>query len=319
VKGEGNQQDYGMRIYDPRLGKFLSVDPIANKYPELTPYQFASNRPIDGIDLDGLEFFKKDNFNYRMDYYPVVNSGSIMQGVKNSANNVGAFLWNGTFGALGEGGKGINNYFAGGYKEPSTNIMASFDQFQNQAYKYHTKTPIKEQLQDFGDAATDLKNYELPAQILVAHQFSNPFATVDASISKPLYNGGKMAAMDDAIIESLKPGKPSYRVVSSMEGGGKLTRGLNGGHFPSNVASGLGLPEATLEKWSLFQCAEPKALNKIMNFGVKKSDVSVSTFGIKGGTTYTGNGFNFTSGKTVAPKAACLNCNQTLKGLKNRE
>jgi RHS repeat-associated protein len=56
VKGEGNQQDYGMRVYDPRLGKFLSVDPIAKQYPELTPYQFASNRPIDGIDLDGLEF-----------------------------------------------------------------------------------------------------------------------------------------------------------------------------------------------------------------------------------------------------------------------
>ncbi len=56
VKGEGNQQDYGMRIYDPRLVKFLSVDPLAKKYPELTPYQFASNRPIDGIDEDGLEY-----------------------------------------------------------------------------------------------------------------------------------------------------------------------------------------------------------------------------------------------------------------------
>jgi RHS repeat-associated protein len=56
VKGvEGSQQDYGMRIYDPRLGRFLSVDPITNKYPELTPYQFASNRPIVAIDLDGLE------------------------------------------------------------------------------------------------------------------------------------------------------------------------------------------------------------------------------------------------------------------------
>jgi RHS repeat-associated protein len=55
VKGEGNQQDYGMRIYDPRLGRFLSVDPITKEYPELTPYQFASNSPIENIDLDGLE------------------------------------------------------------------------------------------------------------------------------------------------------------------------------------------------------------------------------------------------------------------------
>ncbi|WP_276500077.1 RHS repeat domain-containing protein [Terrimonas pollutisoli] len=56
VKGEGNQQDYGLRIYDPRLGKFLSVDPITRSYPELTPYQFASNSPIAGVDLDGAEF-----------------------------------------------------------------------------------------------------------------------------------------------------------------------------------------------------------------------------------------------------------------------
>jgi RHS repeat-associated protein len=55
VKGEGNQQNYGMRIYDPRVGRFLSMDPITQKYPELTPYQFASNRPINSIDIDGLE------------------------------------------------------------------------------------------------------------------------------------------------------------------------------------------------------------------------------------------------------------------------
>lgn len=55
VKGEGNQQDYGFRIYDPRLGKFLSVDPLTDEYPELTPYQFAGNTPIQATDLDGLE------------------------------------------------------------------------------------------------------------------------------------------------------------------------------------------------------------------------------------------------------------------------
>jgi RHS repeat-associated protein len=63
VKGEGDQQDYGMRIYDTRLGRFLSVDPITKEYPELTPYQFASNSPIFGIDEDGLEwaYYDKDN------------------------------------------------------------------------------------------------------------------------------------------------------------------------------------------------------------------------------------------------------------------
>jgi RHS repeat-associated protein len=49
-------QDYGFRIYKPEISKFLSVDPLTQSYPELTPYQFASNSPISGIDLDGLEY-----------------------------------------------------------------------------------------------------------------------------------------------------------------------------------------------------------------------------------------------------------------------
>jgi RHS repeat-associated protein len=55
VKGTGNQQDYGMRIYDPRLGRFLSIDPLTASYPFYTPYQFAGNKPIAFTDLDGLE------------------------------------------------------------------------------------------------------------------------------------------------------------------------------------------------------------------------------------------------------------------------
>jgi RHS repeat-associated protein len=55
VKGERNQIDYGWRVHDPRIGRFLSTDPISKDYPELTPYQYASNTPIQAIDLDGLE------------------------------------------------------------------------------------------------------------------------------------------------------------------------------------------------------------------------------------------------------------------------
>lgn len=56
-KGDSWQiQDYGFRSYDYRLGRFLSTDPLQRQYAYLTPYQFASNRPIDGIDLDGKEW-----------------------------------------------------------------------------------------------------------------------------------------------------------------------------------------------------------------------------------------------------------------------
>jgi RHS repeat-associated protein len=53
--GSLTHYDYGFRIYNPALGRFLSVDPLKKEYPELTPYQFASNTPIFAIDLDGLE------------------------------------------------------------------------------------------------------------------------------------------------------------------------------------------------------------------------------------------------------------------------
>ena len=64
----GNQliQDYGFRLYNPAIAKFLSVDPLSPEYPELTPYQFASNRVIDGIDLDGLEYLEARYTDYRI-------------------------------------------------------------------------------------------------------------------------------------------------------------------------------------------------------------------------------------------------------------
>jgi RHS repeat-associated protein len=54
--------DYGFRVYNPALGKFLSVDPLTKSYPWYTPYQFAGNKPILAIDLDGLEEFVKTNW-----------------------------------------------------------------------------------------------------------------------------------------------------------------------------------------------------------------------------------------------------------------
>ncbi len=55
--GEGNL-DFGARIYDGRIGRFLSVDPLYRESPNLSPYIFAGNNPVKFIDADGL--FKLD-------------------------------------------------------------------------------------------------------------------------------------------------------------------------------------------------------------------------------------------------------------------
>ncbi|MBJ7428017.1 MAG: hypothetical protein JHD28_03540 [Bacteroidia bacterium] len=51
--GEGYAYDYGARIYDSRLGKWLSLDPASSKYPMHSNYSFAANSPIKYYDRDG--------------------------------------------------------------------------------------------------------------------------------------------------------------------------------------------------------------------------------------------------------------------------
>jgi RHS repeat-associated protein len=53
VKGEGNSYDFGARMYDSRLGRWLSIDKLYDKYPMMAPYNFAANSPIQAFDPDG--------------------------------------------------------------------------------------------------------------------------------------------------------------------------------------------------------------------------------------------------------------------------
>jgi RHS repeat-associated protein len=53
--GEGNSMNYTFRMHDPRIGRFFARDPLENKYPFFSPYQFSANTPIMAIELEGLE------------------------------------------------------------------------------------------------------------------------------------------------------------------------------------------------------------------------------------------------------------------------
>ncbi len=81
---------------DPsKVARFLSVDPLTKKFPELTPYQFASNTPIQAIDLDGLEAFIIHGTN-EMEYGERTNSEAKTQLMRISGNSKydNTFKWN---------------------------------------------------------------------------------------------------------------------------------------------------------------------------------------------------------------------------------
>jgi RHS repeat-associated protein len=55
LKGNSNSYDFGARIYDPRLGRWLSRDPHEGKYPNQSGYNYSFNSPLLFNDPNGKD------------------------------------------------------------------------------------------------------------------------------------------------------------------------------------------------------------------------------------------------------------------------
>ena len=53
---EGTAYDFGARLYDSCLGRWMAVDPLEKYFAHLSPYSAMTNNPIDFIDKNG-EYF----------------------------------------------------------------------------------------------------------------------------------------------------------------------------------------------------------------------------------------------------------------------
>jgi RHS repeat-associated protein len=102
--------DYGARYYDPSIGRWGAVDPLASEYPGFSPYHFVYNNPIKHYDPTGAA---------PDDWYRNNKTGTYTWYDKPYANGSGpmreGYTWVGGKGALlGEAESHVNNIHPGG-------------------------------------------------------------------------------------------------------------------------------------------------------------------------------------------------------------
>ena len=102
----------GARYYDSDVSVWLSVDPMAFKYPDQSPYSYVGNRPINTIDPWGLDEYKDPNGN-------TGNSGEGYKQTKDKkylyGDGVQTKVWDPDYTVEDVGGGQADPYSKGGY------------------------------------------------------------------------------------------------------------------------------------------------------------------------------------------------------------
>ncbi len=272
--------DFGFRFYlgDSGIPRFLNVDPISHQFPHVSTYNYAENKPINSIDLHGLQAWEVNLSTRRGKHRtpskksPLDNSGEIataitevgvgftpagvlldVRDLKQAAEvGSGAGVILATIGLIpGVGdaakaiGKGIRNFFVDARKS-----FNRIDEFGG------------------GTGTTAREIAEKSAESL-RNEKRHPTMT--------------SAALDRTTGEFFEDvsGKPHPRSIHPI--------------LKGNMAD---LPEGGLEFWDICNCAEFKAVNQALNSGSKMKDLEVHTVRVSTGQA----------------AKRCRNCEVTTKG-----
>ena len=134
--------DFKWRFSDQILGRFFTIDRLAEKYSDISTYQFASNDPINKLEIDGLEGIRHDE---------IVTNGSGKPTTKTVAE-INVFVGLSSTGYSKDDitkiKTNLDNQYNQGFKVDGKEVQFNFNMQAFDADKVSVKDKAKELLND---------------------------------------------------------------------------------------------------------------------------------------------------------------------------
>ncbi len=103
---KGRQAEIPTTRDDPAIGRWGSLDPLAKFQPDMTPYHYTHNNPLNRIDPTGmLDKKEEDEKEARKQQQGTSVLSSMANSLSETVENLPSFIYNGTAQALADGKK----------------------------------------------------------------------------------------------------------------------------------------------------------------------------------------------------------------------
>ncbi len=129
---------YGARYYDPKVSIWYSVDPLAEKFPNVNPYVYCDNNPVNVIDPDGRSgepVINKKNGTITVTQHLVFYGGKANSELSGKIATGISAQWNGAHGKVKVDGKTYKVKFKVTYEtvseEEATNMASGNTDIKN--------------------------------------------------------------------------------------------------------------------------------------------------------------------------------------------